>query len=252
MNNWTKTAGNHIVKWGADIRYAQNFRFAGFGPRVGGLSFGGGRTRGPDGGGFGLATFLLGDVTTFGRDVNSKLDAGERQKRWFFYGQDTYRITPKLTMNYGLRWEIYFPQSVTGKGAGGWVDLNTGPVTAAGYGDINLQGNVRNSFRNFAPRVGIAYQLTPKTVIRMGYGRSFDIGVFGSVFGHSVTQNLPVLASQQMNAPSDTGTVFNLSTGPPPPNFITVPASGKFLLPDQVHMTFFPKGCGCLRSTPGI
>src|SRR5882724_2936588 len=241
VNNWTKAAGNHIVKWGADIRYAQNFRFAGFGPRVGGLIFGGGRTQGPDGGGLGLATFLLGDVTNFGRYVNSKLDAGERQKRWFFYGQDTYRITRKLTMNYGLRWEIYFPQSVTGKGAGGWVDLNTGLVSVAGYGDINLQGNMKNSFHNFAPRLGIAYQLTPKTVVRLGYGRSFDIGVFGSVFGHSVTQNLPVLASQQMNAPSDTGTVFNLSTGPPPPNFMTVPASGKFLLPDQVSVSVLPR-----------
>ena len=240
VNNWTKTAGNHILKWGADIRYAQNFRFAGFGPRVGGLIFEGGRTQGPDGGGLGLATFFLGDVSKFGRYVNSKLDAGERQKRWFFYGQDTYRITRKLTMNYGLRWEIYFPQSVTGKGAGGWVDFNTGLVSVAGYGDINLQGNVKNSFHNFAPRLGIAYQVTPKTVVRLGYGRSFDIGVFGSVFGHSVTQNLPVLANQQLHAPSNTGSVFDLATGPPPANFIAVPASGKFLLPDQVGVSVLP------------
>ena len=51
----------------------------------------------------------------------------------------------------------------------------------------------------FAPRVGLTYQLNDKTVIRTGYGRSFDIGVFGSVFGHVVTQNLPVLANQSIN-----------------------------------------------------
>ena len=64
----------------------------------------------------------------------------------------------KLVLNYGLRWEIYFPQSVTGKGAGGWVDLGTGLVNVAGFGDINLQGNVKHNFTNFAPRLGIARQ----------------------------------------------------------------------------------------------
>jgi hypothetical protein len=50
----------------------------------------------------------------------------------------------------------------------------------------------------------VAYQLNPKTVIRMGYGRSFDLGVFGSVFGHVVTQNLPVLVNQSINATGGT------------------------------------------------
>ena len=52
--------------------------------------------------------------------------------------------------------------------------------------------------KNIAPRAGITYQLDPKTVIRSGYGRSFDIGVFGTLFGHVVTQNLPVLANQNL------------------------------------------------------
>ena len=68
---------------------------------------------------------------------------------------------------------------------------------------------------NFAPRLGITYQVTPKAVLRAGYGRSYDVGVFGSVFGHTVTQNLPVLAVQNINAASNTARVFNLSQGPP-------------------------------------
>ena len=63
-----------------------------------------------------------------------------------------------------------------------------------------MNGNIDNKFTAFAPRVGIAYQLTPKTVVRMGYGRSYDIGVFGSNFGHTVTQNLPVLLKQNVDA----------------------------------------------------
>jgi hypothetical protein len=244
VNNWTKALGNHLYKWGTDLRYAQNLRVPSRPPRSGELVFDPAITQGPSGGGLGLATFLLGDVSFFNRTSSQVFDAGERQKRWFFYGQDTFRVTPKLTLNYGLRWEIYFPQSVTGKGKGGWMDLDTGLVNVAGYGGINLQGNVRNTFRNFAARLGIAGQLTPKTVLRMGYGRSFDLGVFGQLFGHTATQNPPVLVFQSLNPTSITTPVFNLAQGPPAVGtcsallttgcFPVVPPSGQFPLPNEV------------------
>ena len=53
--------------------------------------------------------------------------------------------------------------------------------------------NVDKDFKNIAPRVGLTYRLDPRTVLRMGYGRSFDLGVFGTNFGHVVTENLPCL-----------------------------------------------------------
>jgi hypothetical protein len=72
-----------------------------------------------------------------------------------------------------------------------------------------------------------------KTVIRAGYGRSFDIGTFGSLFGHTVTQNLPVLSIQFLNT-DNFQSVFNLSRGPSPPAFPAVPANGRLPLPDGV------------------
>jgi hypothetical protein len=164
----------------------------------------------------GLATFLPGDVTTFARYVSSSTNAKESQKKLFMYAQDSWRITPKLTANYGLRWELYFPETVNGKGQGGFPDLNTGEIRVAGYGPFNTAMNVKKTWRTLAPRIGLAYQITPKTVVRTGYGRSFDMGTFGSIFGHVVTEDLPVLAAQDLvNNGPDTA-VFNMSQGPPP------------------------------------
>ena len=242
VNNWTKMKGNHQIKFGADIRYAMNLRIPSDNNRTGEYNFSPEATSNGGTGGLDLASFLLGQVTSFARYVNnptltSASEAAERQKRWFFYGQDTWRATSKLTVNYGLRWEIYFPETVNATGAGGFanlLDLNgTGAIRVAGFGNVGLNGNIDNKFTAFAPRVGIAYQLTPKTVVRMGYGRSYDIGVFGSNFGHTVTQNLPVLLKQNVDATAlGTGAsasltpVFLLDNGPIAPLFPAVPSNG--------------------------
>ncbi len=242
VNNWTKLKGNHQFKFGADIRYAMNLRIPSDNNRTGEYNFSPEATSNGGAGGIDFASFLLGQVTSFARYVNnpaiaSANNAAERQKRFFFYGQDTWRVTPKLTLNLGLRWEMYFPETVNAKGNGGFaniIDLNhTGAIRVAGIGGIGLNGDVDNTYTAFAPRVGIAYQLTPKTVVRMGYGRSYDIGVFGSNFGHTVTQNLPVLLKQNVNAtafnPNASGDkvpVFLLDSGPVAATFPAVPSDG--------------------------
>ena len=250
VNNWTKTIRNHILKVGGDIRYAKNLRIPSDNNRTGEYNFSPEATADfsttPGGNGLDLATFILGDVTQFQRYVNNPAVAppGERQKRFFFYGQDTWRATSKLTINYGLRWEIYFPETVTSKGGGGFANITdlggAGAIRVAGIGGIGSNGNVKNDWHAFAPRFGIAYQATPKTVVRMGYGRSYDIGVFGSNFGHTVTQNLPVLlkqnykASNFINGATDDRTpLFTLDAGPnsiagidPATAFPAVPSNG--------------------------
>jgi len=101
-------------------------------------------------------------------------------------------------------------------------------------GDIGRNFNVENNYHNFGPRFGLAYQLTERTVVRMGYGRSYDIGVFGSIFGHAVTQNLPVLEVQNNNAADNFANVFTLATGPDAPVFPSVPSNGLLPLPNGV------------------
>ncbi len=247
VNNWSYIHNNHTFKFGVDFRYLQNLRVPSDQHRSGELYFTPDTTRGPSGGGLSLASYLVGDVNSFQRYVSNSLDAGERQNRQFFYAQDTWRITPKLTLNYGLRWEIYYPQTVTGDRKGGWINIDTGEVMIAGVNHTPRNGFVQNSFKNLAPRLGIAYQLNPKTVVRVGYGRTFDVGTFGSIFGHSVTQNLPVLGIQQLTPANDFESVFNLSQGPPFLDVNTVldqqpkGPNGNPLLPVGIRSFVYPK-----------
>jgi outer membrane receptor protein involved in Fe transport len=209
VNNWTRTTGKHILKLGADLRFLQNYRLSSDRPPTGYFSFG-------EETGLGLATFLIGDVTSgFDRTISSPsaVDAGEHQRRFGFYGQDTWRIKPRLTLIYGLRWEIYFPQTLTG--AGGFLIpnlSNSDPATT--YFSGPPAGGVAGNLTNLAPRLGFAYLLNPTTVVRAGYGRSFDAGYAGEIFGIAATENPPVTVDQMI-----AGGGFNLAQGPPLFNF---------------------------------
>lgn len=204
VNNWTKIIGNHSVKVGADLRYARNLRVPSDNDRTGVNNFGPGPTSNGSTGGLGFATFVLGDVTSYNRFASTSTNAKEFQKRDFFYVQDTWRTTPKLTLNLGMRYELYFPESVNGPGNGALLNLATGFINVAGEGGIPTNMGVSIAKNAWNPRVGVAYQYNDKTVVRAGYGRSFDIGVFGSIFGHTVTQNLPVLVNQSISGTSGT------------------------------------------------
>ena len=226
VNNWTKIVGNHSVKFGADLRYARNLRFPSDGDRVGNNQFSALQTRANSSGvdpsqssGLSFASFALGLGSQFNRYVENTAipnadNSKEFQKRTFFYAQDTWRVTPNLTLNYGLRYEIFFPEAVNAPGHGGLMNLQDGYIRVAGVGGIGTNMNWSPDWHAFSPRIGLAYQLNPKTVIRAGYGRSYDIGVFGSIFGHVVTQNLPILAKQQITAPSTYAAAFTLQAGP--------------------------------------
>lgn len=235
-NNWTRTLGNHAAKFGVDLRYARNLRVPSDTDRTGINRFGTGPTgNGQSSTGLSLATFALGDVTQFGRYFSTSTNAKEFQKRFFGYVQDTWRAKSNLTVNLGVRYEAYFPETINQAAGGSLLNLDTGYLQVAGVGGVASNMNIGIPKFAFNPRLGINYEVKPGTVIRAGYGRSFDIGVFGSIFGHAATQNLPILSSQSLNPlgdgnPQSKNFVFSLASGPPAPAAVNVPSNG--LLPN--------------------
>src|SRR6185437_13224004 len=136
-----------------------------------------------------------------------------------------------LTLNLGVRYELYYPETVNGKGNGALLNLDTGYLQVAEYGKIGSNMGWDPTYKAIQPRIGLAYQLNPKTVIRAGYGRSFDLGVFGSIFGHTATQNLPILTNQSIpQAGGPNSSAFALGVGAGKPPITPVPATG--LLPN--------------------
>jgi Carboxypeptidase regulatory-like domain len=244
IDNVSKIHGNHTFKFGADLRYAENLRIPSDNHRSGEVYFDPGYTGqvsgGSSSGGLGLGTFLLGEVTNFKRYVSSSLDAEERQKRFFWYGQDQWRFTPKLTISLGVRWEMVFPETVNQPGNGATGNFNNGLMYVFGIDQVSSHGIQNMNWKEFAPRVGFAYQVTAKTVVRAGYGWSYNLSTFGSTFGHNVTQNPPVLTNQNIAQANNFSGVFTLASGPPPPPKTSIPLSGTFPIPNGVTIRSRP------------
>jgi hypothetical protein len=249
VNNWTKTAGNHSVKFGADIRRAQQQRIPSDSHRSGEMHFLNSTTGNADldalaagaaSTGSAIGSYLLGLPNSFGRYfTGANYYPGLRQTRLFFYVQDTWRVTPKLTLNYGLRYENYLPQVIAKPGGAGSFDPSTGEVLAAGIGDVPRDLGVKAYNTGFAPRVGIAYQATERDVIRAGYGHSFNPGGLGAVFGQGADYNPPIVNPQSLSAVNPYSQVFNLLNGAPTPLNPPVSSTGRYRLPDGIGINYF-------------
>ena len=97
-----------------------------------------------------------------------------RWTTWAWYLQDHYQVTPKVMLTLGLRWEYYpFGYSDNNKGLR-YLNLATGQVLIGGYGNVPKNDGIDTGIGQFLPRVGVAYNITPQTVIRAGYGMSSD------------------------------------------------------------------------------
>ena len=83
-----------------------------------------------------------------------------------FYGQDTYRITPRLTLNYGLRYEYQNPWTEANNNMANF-DLASGNIVLAGRNGVS-SGIIKSRKNDFSPRFGLAYIIDPKTVVRAG------------------------------------------------------------------------------------
>ncbi len=249
VNNWTKIAGNHTIKFGADIRRAQQQRIPSDSHRSGEIAFNASVTgdltvdnaaNGNASTGAGLASYLLGLPANFNRYYTAyDYYPGLRQTRLFFFGQDSWRVTPKLTVNYGLRWEDYLPQTAAKPGGAGSFDPATGEVLVAGVGDVPRNMGVQAYNKLFEPRIGIAYQASPKTVVRAGFGTSATPAGLGSVFGQGADYNPPIVNPQNVTQSNIYFAPFNLLNGPPAPINPPVGTNGRYLLPNGIGINYF-------------
>lgn len=171
------TAGTHTIHIGAQaFRYRVDTFYSGNNGRAGTFLFNGQYTAGPApgtkaGGATGIAEadFLLGLPEEIQGGINGGT-WGQRANSFAAFFQDNWRVTPNLTLNLGLRWELHTPWvEVHNRQAN--FDLVTGQEYIAGQnGASRALYEQYNGITNFQPRIGFAY--TPgggKTVIRAGY-----------------------------------------------------------------------------------
>jgi outer membrane receptor protein involved in Fe transport len=256
VTNWTKIISNHTLKGGADIRRRRNLRLPsdqhrsgvyGFNLDITALNAGG-----TPSGGLGLASFLIGEPSSFSRFA--QIDTTEQDVQWsmYYYAEDTWRLTPKLTLNYGLRWDTWFADESLNKGQGGRYDVTTNTVFIPGVGGVSLSGGVQTQYHNFSPRLGVAYSLNPKTVIRAGWGRSYFQGTFGWTFNTLDADVYPSIVNQSIPVANSFSPVnFGAPVAPCASPFCTAPPSATALFPAIPSTGKLPLAC-CQISTSNI
>ncbi len=172
---WIK--GRHAIKMGGDLEIFRNDTYSPSSP-TGSFSFGPAYTQGPNpttassNDGLGLATFLLGLPTSGSLTLDPSLATQQIYVGGFV--QDTFRVTSRITLDFGLRYEVttpwedrfnqlaYFNPSAP--------DTSTGHPGAIQFVGPDHRGQSNLNGTNFGPRAGIAWLFAPRTTFRAGYG----------------------------------------------------------------------------------
>ena len=125
------------------------------------------------------ADFLLGLPTQGAGKVDQLRNPNSlRMQTHALYAQDAWQVSSRLTVNLGLRWELYpFPTRGGGLGVSRF-DPEDGNVYNGGVGDVPVDTGASNGSGQLLPRLGVAYRLNDKTVLRAGYGHTSDIRPF--------------------------------------------------------------------------
>jgi hypothetical protein len=217
LDNLTIISGRHSLKMGFDHRRTQFNLGQGSSPR-GSFSYNGVFTQNPaarPGSGNPFADFLLG--VPDGASIGTNVRAGIRVRNYSSFIQDDWKVSSRLTLNIGLRYEYTTPVTeVVNRMAN--FDMATNSVVMAAAGGIRERALANPDRNNFAPRFGAAYQLNSKTVIRTGYGIFHTLEDAGH---HNPTFNPPFSAS--FSYPSnqlDPATSRRPSLGFPPVGFV--------------------------------
>jgi hypothetical protein len=167
----TKVHGAHAFKFGGEYLHVQtgirdvsallgNFTYSG---RFTGQN---GQYQG------GLADLLLGFPTRYQQDSNTVFN--QWQNMTFFYVQDDWKLTRRLTLNLGVRYEFATPPRERDNQLANFIPATNGYVLAKSGGSLYERALIHPDYNNFAPRVGFAFTPTERTVIRGGAGMFYN------------------------------------------------------------------------------
>ena len=216
--NLTWVKDRHTWKYGTEIRREEFTIFQPASPR-GNLAFSSTLTDNPAAtgtGGEGFASFMAG--LTDGGGINNLHNVDYFRTTYAFYIQDDWKVSPTLILNLGLRYELFLPVTERHNQMGTFDLTNpnsptiivpkgqTAQLTPTIASMVQLSptgspGLVNKDLNNFAPRVGLAYQFLPKTVLRAGYGIFYGGQENGPYSNPSPGFNPPFFVTQAFNAP---------------------------------------------------
>jgi hypothetical protein len=237
-SNVTKTHGAHTIKAGFEYFHGNHWNYAAQPPQRGSYSFNGQYS------GIAYSDFLLGYPTSTQLPLPSAIAVKYNQSRFQMYVQDDWRVTPNFTINVGLRYEL----SLNRPNAYGAVSMfvpginkvvvfadsyppatipslaNSYPVELAK--DAGLPSNIWDYLgqdtNNVAPRLGMAYKIGAKTVVRAAFGMFYAQLPMLDV-GNPISMQLPFAAVETFSQP--TGTTPTITMSNPFPGTGTVPAN---------------------------
>ena len=246
LDNVTWTRSSHTLKFGVDVRRRQITEYQ-TNRGNGRFNFSTGFTAQPGvNSGDSIASFLLGYPTLYEQDY-LLVYPGIRGIETGAYIADDWRVTNKLTLNYGLRWEYYSPYSEV---ANRWANFNltTATLMIAGQNGVGSTAGLNGDWKDFAPRFGFAYQAFSHTVVRGGFGLFYNPNGNGGAllrfdrqlpFGPvlSISPGDQVLGPRVSDGFPPTPTV-NLNVGNSPfGNLIGVPGNFKQAYAEQFNFT---------------
>ncbi|HWB83912.1 MAG TPA: TonB-dependent receptor [Bryobacteraceae bacterium] len=158
------------------------------------------------------ASYLLGSLDSAGITENAVTTIGARYRNYAAYIQDDFKVSPRLTLNLGLRYDIFGPfKEVRNRMSflnpdlpNPAVDGQPGVLQFSGSGPFscNCDTPVRTHYKNFGPRIGLAFKATENTVLRAGYAIMYARagGVGGRAGGRNGTGQLGYSANPPLSS----------------------------------------------------
>lgn len=247
VNIWTKTLKNHSIKFGFDLKRIRDnlLQDQTYSPR-GIIYFGDDQTAlctptsinattglangctSKVGVGDDVAAYLLDTPYQLGRDINTYFP-GLRAWEFFAFAGDKWQVSRKLTVDLGLRWEFYPPATPPFPNEFSNYDPNNNTLVVTGAGGNPTNLGMVTRYKNWAPRVGMAYRLDDKTVVRAGFGISYT-----PFSDNTYAYNYPVRANNFYTNVGDgyadtllpSGQQASFQNGFPLPVPISIPANG--------------------------